>query len=520
MEKKKFSMKENICNEHNKKIIAADISPNFKGEKRIVCKICLETLREKMEISGLDSVKSIIENKLQINREKLYKRINDNITKFNELKEKCESFRQNMLTKLNTIEQILNVWDTYFASMKDKILEYSLIDEVQQIGKNEESKYEKELINQIILNKQSFEKKLSAQFSKESDYNDLQLILKEVVNIDYSGCYNQQKKKIIIREQKININKIGDLKEQKEQCRAVAFNNQGSIMISTLDSFIKVWEFKDGHLKLMQTLKGHENFVQYLFFLKLKNNFISSSDQTIKTWFFNSQWSCQQTICLNNFSFTCISTDLKEEQIFFGSTDNSIQVWQFNEQDQLSKKYDLKKHDRLVSSLSLNELETILVSCAKDSAISGVQGQEQIIVWEKIQSQQNRFQFKHFVTQVFKINRPQLKFIDEDRFILISENYHSAFLFQDLEGQITQFVDLVFQDQPQRLFPILYNKDKQLLYFKLQSFIYILNSKLELQSFLRSNGIKVQGAVTNDGKYLVFWDEKHQGYQTFQISYP
>ncbi|CAD8213405.1 unnamed protein product [Paramecium octaurelia] len=508
----KFDMKGNICNEHNRNAIVVADSLNLEREKRILCDICVQT--KSLKVSGVDLVRVKIENKLKANREKLYQRINYTLTKFKELKGKQEEFKQNIMQQLDTIYNILDEWDSYFTKMKNQILEYSLIDEVDKIAKEQDSKYEQELFHKIISDNKSFETKLSDQFSKASNFNNIQEILKDIVNIDHSGCCNKEKKKIINQQSKVSFNTIGGLEEQKEQCNAVAFNNQGSIMISTLDKQIKVWKFNDGILKLEQTLIGHEDSVQCLFFLKLKNSFISSSKNDIKIWFLDSQqWTCLQTI---QASVTCITTDLKDKQIFFGRTDNSIEVWKFNEQNLLSDKYDLKKHDQQVSSLSLNELETILVSCAKVSEKQSLEDYEQIIVWEK--NMNNQFIFKHFVKQPHRLEGPQHLLINGNNIFLICENINQAFLFLNLEVLVVEFVQLEFKDSPERLFPILYNKDKKLLYFKFKSYIYILTSNLKTQSILHSSGL-IQGAFTNDGQYLVFWDEQHKGYQTFQISY-
>ncbi|CAD8203674.1 unnamed protein product [Paramecium pentaurelia] len=290
-------------------------------------------------------------------------------------------------------------------------------------------------------------------------------------------------------------------------------------MVSTCDSQIKIWEFQRGVLKLVYSLQGHEKFVQILYIRNLNTYLISCSDQIIKLWKLFNNWQCLETISLGQVNMTCIVTDSTEKLIIFGSADNSIQTWQLNQNNNLSKTCSLMKHSRQVNLLSLNQSETLLVSCG----VSCPQDRDQIIVWERTKSQENPFQFKYFVRQNLDIKGPQIKFINNEQFVLISSDNNKVLLFEDCKGELIQNfgkdVELSTIGNSERLFPIQYNIQKKLLYFKIKSCIYILDSNLQLQSFLKSNGENIQGCVTYDGKYLVYWDGKNKGYSIFEISY-
>ncbi|CAD8215389.1 unnamed protein product [Paramecium octaurelia] len=325
------------------------------------------------------------------------------------------------------------------------------------------------------------------------------------------------------QKQEIKLKLIDQSVKQEEQCNVIVFDSSGSIMVSTEKFEIKVWSFLNGTIKLVQTLQGHTDWVQCLVYSKKQNSFISCSfDKTIRCWQQLNQydWISSQPYQQHTSYVFCILLNQNEDLLFSGSNDKSIKVWKvdFN-QNQLIFLYSLDKHNNQVTSLSLNQSEDKLVSCAK--------GQNQIIIWERRQN--NQFEFKYFVKQSIQEKGLKVKFIKDNQFIWITggEEIDKLYVFEIEQGIFQENKDkaiqLIANNQilDEYRFPIVYNKERNLILVRHKTYIYIIreinDAKYKIYHQLNCETICIQGTITNNGQYLVYWDDNQQGYSTYEL---
>ncbi|CAD8119064.1 unnamed protein product [Paramecium primaurelia] len=181
--------------------------------------------------------------------------------------------------------------------------------------------------------------------------------------------------------------------------------------------------------------------------------------------------------------------------------------------------YSLDKHENKVNALSLNQSETQLVSCADSK--------NQIIIWER--KEQDKFEFKHFVTQSIQEEGLKIKFIKDNQFIWITggKQIDKLYVFELKEGVFYEnqekTIQLIINNEKvdEYRFPIIYNKERNLIVVRHKTYIYIIieikNGKFKIVDQLNCDTIDIYGTITNNGQYLVYWDEKSQAYSTYEL---
>ncbi|CAK79589.1 unnamed protein product (macronuclear) [Paramecium tetraurelia] len=237
--------------------------------------------------------------------------------------------------------------------------------------------------------------------------------------------------------------------------------------------------------------------------------------QTNQTEWISSQPYQQHT----DFVF-CIILNSNEDLLFSGSDDKSIKVWKVDlNQNKLTFLYSLDKHNNDILSLSLNQSENQLVSCAQD--------QNQIIIWER--REKDKYEFKYFVKQSIQDYGLKVKFIKENSFIWITgqKQRDRLYVFELKQGVYQENQDktiqLIINNQSwdEYRFPIIYNKERNLILVRHKKYIYIIrqindgNYKIEDQLNCDTN--QIFGNITNNGQYLVYWDDQNKGYSTYEL---
>ncbi|CAD8167834.1 unnamed protein product [Paramecium octaurelia] len=86
--------------------------------------------------------------------------------------------------------------------------------------------------------------------------------------------------------------------QYSEQCNAIAINQDNSIILAGCNNKIKVYQFKQEQLTLIQLLSEHQKTVYALNFMKKSTQFISGSYLQIIIWSMDqhSQWICQDVL--------------------------------------------------------------------------------------------------------------------------------------------------------------------------------------------------------------------------------
>ncbi|CAK85065.1 unnamed protein product, partial (macronuclear) [Paramecium tetraurelia] len=172
----------------------------------------------------------------------------------------------------------------------------------------------------------------------------------------------QQQQSLIISQQQSNLKPFTYqiIKEhsikQREYCGAIAFNKDSSIVASGCENQIKIYEFKQGILKLIQVLNQHNSAVSTLNFMKKSNQFISGDRSgSILIWSSNNntQWNCSQTIQGHNSWVSCLILNINEDIFISSSYDKTIKFWV--KQNEWICQQTITDHTHYVKQISLNE---------------------------------------------------------------------------------------------------------------------------------------------------------------------
>ncbi|CAD8129688.1 unnamed protein product [Paramecium sonneborni] len=316
---------------------------------------------------------------------------------------------------------------------------------------------------------------------------------------------------------------IDDSIKQSNDCLAISFNLSGSIMISASKQDIKVWAFAQGKLKEITTLKGDTKNIFCLLFSQKSNSFVSaSSDYSIRCWkqINEKDWKNSQSYQKHTNYIQCLILNQSEKELVSGGADNSIKIWQIDfNKNELTYLYSLEKHTNSVFSLCLNQSENILVSCGYDN---------QIIIWNKDNKQ--KWQFEYVVTQTIKEQGRRLCFINDNQFIWVTGNQigkDCISMFELKDGKYQENLDKQVKlikndsDYDYTLYPIFYNKEKRLVIVRYKCHVYLIkisnNGQLQIITSIKYESNSIQGALSNDGRYLVNWSKSGQKYDIYEI---
>ncbi|CAD8207011.1 unnamed protein product [Paramecium octaurelia] len=296
-------------------------------------------------------------------------------------------------------------------------------------------------------------------------------------------------------------------------CFSVCFNQDSTIMINGyMDGIIRVFEFNQGNIKLKQTLSEHKGIVGCLNFMNNSNSFVSGSlDNDIIIWKFfeNKQWRVQQKITGHRNWIRCILINSEDNLIISGSRDFSIKFWTKDKTWQCSQ--TLNQHKNELTSMSLNESQTYLISCAYDDdeiLISKQQENKQWMIAQKINQKGYRLCFIN--NNLFTVQQYLIPVMN------IYELNNSTNLFDQIKEVKVKngpSCHCFFQSQ--------YIQQKQMLVCKNGNYVNIIkisqSVELQLVQFIDFGTGTLFGRLTDDGQFMVTWDDKTQQIQIFQF---
>ncbi|CAD8094402.1 unnamed protein product [Paramecium primaurelia] len=395
--------------------------------------------------------------------------------------------------------------------------EENLLQRDSQINNNQE-----EYINK---NKNFLEEDIDSQQLQNIQFDSILIegnqennskIQKEVIQVDMQQ--KQQEQQLIINQQ-VELKLIDDSNQQSGYCFAIVFDTTGQIMISCEYEKIKIWNFEQGRLKLINTYSEHKDTVTCLVYSKVRNNFISGShDNTIICWqqINQNDWKCSQPFKQHNKTVNCLMLNKQEDQLISGGCNHSIKVWNVDFiKNELNFQYSLDKHSNSVESFSFNSSETILVSC----------GYTDFIIWEKGAQGKWEFKYRKYVSdsghKIYLINDQQLLWVT------LSVSVDDILVFEIQNGIFQQNINKTIKLNKNNeclddsYFPIIQNKDKNIILVRHKHYIYLIR-QLNYGTFnitvsLDCQNDKIYGTMTNNGQYLVFWDNKQMKYQSYEI---
>ncbi|CAD8192433.1 unnamed protein product [Paramecium pentaurelia] len=292
---------------------------------------------------------------------------------------------------------------------------------------------------------------------------------------------------------------------QKEICYSIAINHDCSIFLVGCDSQIKVFEFKQGMIKQTQILSKHKYFVYTLNFMNKSNQFISgSADKSIIIWQTNqkNQWIPQQILNGHSSIIYCLILNNNEDLIITGSSDNTIKFWM--KMNIWTCQQTIKDHSFSVFGLSVNSQQNKVISCGYDKLILIMEQQgmnKEWIVIQKITVEQFNY---------------RVCFIDNNMFTLsqYSKEYISVYEMNRINQQFTKISDIEVKcgSDTNCLFPQQYINSKCILVSKNGQYVNLIRKKINgeflNQQSIHFNTFDLFGRMSDDGQYLITWDDK------------
>ncbi|CAK66297.1 unnamed protein product (macronuclear) [Paramecium tetraurelia] len=443
----------------------------------------------------------------------------------------CHSKHLNMLTSLELLygwiqQRILIIQDVEKSVQEckfslDNLLNQFLpylhlnIQQLQELGLSE-----LDILIKSLCQMEDCEESLFIQLQQQIE--QIQSIIKETLQIIKSFSYLKQNEillsplDITIQEQPkhecvLNPNQNQFTFElmqqnsikQKEWCRVIAFNKDNLIVAVGCHKNIKIFSHIQGQLKPIQSLSEHANSVLTLSFMKNSNNLVSGSlDNLIIIWQINeyNQWDCKQKLNGQSGSVFCLLLS-NDDDLIISSGDNSIKFW--TKQKQWSCSQTITQHTKSVYSLNLNQTQNKLISCSADSLILVIVQRTLDKKWDvlqKIKADQYGYRLCFINDNIFTFQPYCKEFMHVYEMDCNSQQYRKT---KEIIVNCGSKDDCQFQQQYIDSKGILVNKNGNniILLRKLENDGFIVEQSIEFQKY------NIFGQVSNDGEYLITWDE-------------
>ncbi|CAD8074279.1 unnamed protein product [Paramecium primaurelia] len=522
-----------VCDKHKLQLMFVDLKQKSVVPDRIACAYCVPEYL--VQFTNFDQFKMMWNKWIQ------------NISNYSNLQDR--NFNNSIQSALYKIIQLKdsfnNLTDESIITLKSLTLNRSkIIEQLLQLIKKEWQQYSKIEIIQIanILSQQNKQNELNEQLKLELNaklqqiqdiqnelyinlqqkFSDLKLLQCSLPIEEKNGKYLKIsfKKEIQTKTKELEQNnnfrsliepfqyellKKSSLKEDK--IYSITFSYDSSlIMTGYSHGKIKVFQFRNGYMKQNQILQNHQGIVNCLHILNSCQQFVSGgADKTIIIWQINEkkQWVCLQILQRHTDSIRCIISNSHEDLIISCGDDSTIQFW--NKDLQWNWQQRLLGHRNKVESISLNDQSTKLISCAYMDYT--------ILVSERVQQDQ-----EWIIIQTIKVDNwgQSLCFMNDILFSFQPSRSETLFIYE-LDKETNTFkkikeVRIKSGYQSDSVFPLQFIKQNSMILNKTGYFINLVKFK-QNGDFINGQSIKyqtqyIQGALTNDGQYLVTWDEE------------
>ncbi|CAD8214532.1 unnamed protein product [Paramecium octaurelia] len=282
---------------------------------------------------------------------------------------------------------------------------------------------------------------------------------------------------------------------QTQFCFTIAINEDCSILLVGCKSQIKVFEFKQGITKQTQIISDYQNDVYTLNFMKKSNQFISGSiDSSMIIWQLNQNnyWIPLHKLNGHTGSIYCLILNNNEDLIVSGSSDKKIKFWM--KKNEWSCYQTIKDHSSDVYGLSLNLQQNRVVSCGWENLILIMEQQGQNKEW--------------IVIQKIKLEQCALRvcFIDNSMFALSLYQKQQISIFEMNNIHVKCGSDC------NSLFPQQYINSKCILVSKNGQYVNLirktLNGQFVTQQSIHFNTNSLFGVMSDNGEYLITWDNQ------------
>ncbi|CAD8190912.1 unnamed protein product [Paramecium pentaurelia] len=298
--------------------------------------------------------------------------------------------------------------------------------------------------------------------------------------------------------------------KQREVCYTIAFNKDCSILAIGCKKQIKIYEFKQGLLKLIQVLNEHKDNVFTLNFMKKSNQFISGDCVgSILIWSnnINNQFNCQQKIQGHNDAIRCLILNTNEDILISSSSDETIKFW--IKQNEWICQQTITNHTNWVDQLSLNDQQNQVISCGRDKQILVIEYSKQNLKWIVIQN------------ILVEYNGRRLCFINNNQFTFQPNqgNLMHVYEMNSVTKQFTKTKDITVNQNYDDcgLFPQQFIKQKQLLVDKHHKCLNLIrktqNDEFKVEQSIQFDDYCLYGQMSDDGEYLITWDKSSKEIQ-------
>ncbi|CAD8215336.1 unnamed protein product [Paramecium octaurelia] len=493
-----------VCSmNHKLPIYMVVCDKNRDKNQRLLCNECMDNLESNLNnVMSFKKVSQIIEENQKKNVEQVEQIIMMNIKKINLLQETLYLLRSQIIQQIDQIIGNTNEWIKCLQDIGQQNANYSFFEQLDN------------LINQIEVGEIDY-RPLNNQISK-INHSQNQKIIKKLNDFKsfelIKKCEELLKNSNTTSQHPFTYNLIQNHKiQQSEYCYAIAINKDNSIVLAGCDNKIKVFEFKQEQLKLIQLLTEHKDNVTTLNFMKKSTQFISGSmDKQIIIWWMDqkSQWICQYKLNQNSYQINCLLLNNNEDLIISGSSDKTIKFW--TKKNDWTCSQTITDSTKSVVALSLNEKQNRVISCGDEMLfILIIEQQQQDQKWNVIQ----KITVDYYGYRICFINdnvftfQPRLK----EQMYVYEINIHN-----NSYSKTTQIAVKSDSEVCDYYFPQQYIKSKYLLINKNGKNVNLIrknqNGEFITQLSIQFGHNYIYGSMSENGDYLMTWD-----YQSKQI---
>ncbi|CAD8165547.1 unnamed protein product [Paramecium pentaurelia] len=329
--------------------------------------------------------------------------------------------------------------------------------------------------------------------------------------------------------QQTNLNQFNyELMEEKSVpqngfYKSIEINKENTFLLASTDITINVFVFQQGFIKLISQLQGHRNYVTSLKFLNKKSRFLSGSlDKSIIIW-------SQQLLANQKYiqkikdhqnPIVALVIHPNIENMFISASYRQILFYQYSSQKQWICLQKITEIDGIFG-LSINENGTKIVLCSENHIIVILELQQLI--------QQQKSDQIWIVKQKIKVRQWGFRvcFLNNDTFVFqpVSKNWNgTSHLNVYTLNKLNEFK--IQRKIPIKgggnfcinNFPSQYNKQKYILLVKNGNYINLFKYtegkfRLKYKQALCFDITKIYGTLSQDGEYLITWDEKQRQIQ-------
>ncbi|CAD8196866.1 unnamed protein product [Paramecium octaurelia] len=291
--------------------------------------------------------------------------------------------------------------------------------------------------------------------------------------------------------------------KHKGWCQSMAFTKENSLLFAQFKTLIKVLCIHEGAMNQIRMLSSHKTFLTTITVLQQFNSLISTSEEgQIHVW---SMVPIAKPLIIKKFDapsslVSCLLYNESYDVIITGSN-NNIKFWKNPMKWLLIQSID--DHKGAVWALSLNQDENKLISCGWDKMILITERQKNEI-WVVVQK------------VAVKDYGYRLCFLDDDYFLYQPIFQRSIGLFSILNNgckveKIAEKELVERHTECNAFFPMQFEKNKKIILNKIGDKIVILKVKgkeqIQIVQSINCNSHNIFGKMSDDGQFLVIWDE-------------